>query len=105
MSARPKAVPPEVEPAPVKSQAQAAWEAIDLQGRVDRNPWGVIATAVGVGYVLGGGLFTPTTGRLIRLGVKLAAIPPVRDALIDAAEAAVDGILGGSEAAPVPTKE
>jgi hypothetical protein len=54
----------------------------------------MIAAALGVGYVLGGGLFTPTTARLLRLGMKLASIPLVRDQLLDVAEAAVDGVLG-----------
>jgi hypothetical protein len=72
---------------------------LDLKGRVDRNPYGMIAAAVGVGYVLGGGLFTPTTARLIRLGVRLAALPFVKDELLAMAENAVRGFQAGSEAA------
>jgi hypothetical protein len=54
-------------------------EALDIKGRVDRNPYGTVAAAIGIGYVLGGGLFTPLTGRLVRLGLgigmRLAVLP------------------------------
>jgi len=71
---------------------------LDLKGRVDRHPYGMMAAAVGVGYVLGGGLFTPTTARLIRLGVRLAALPFVKDELLAMAENAVRGFQAGSGA-------
>lgn len=67
---------------------------LDLRGRVQRHPYGMVLAALGVGYVLGGGLFTPTTGRIVRLGLKLAALPLVKDELIGMAEAAVDGLAG-----------
>ena len=55
---------------------------------------GCVALAFfGVGYLLGGGLFTRTTGRVVRLGLKIAAIPMVRDELLTLAESAVDGLL------------
>ena len=51
---------------------------IDIEGRVERNPYGMMAGAVGAGFVLGGGLFTPLTGRIagaaLRLGI-MAALP------------------------------
>ena len=68
--------------------------ALDLGGRVQRHPYGMMLAAMGVGYVLGGGLFTPLTGRIVRLGLKLAALPLVKDELIGMAEAAVDGLSG-----------
>jgi hypothetical protein len=68
--------------------------ALDLGGRVQRHPYGMMLAAVGVGYVLGGGLFTPFTARMVRLGLKLAALPLVKDELIGMAEAAVDGLTG-----------
>lgn len=71
---------------------------LDLKGRVDRNPYGMMAAALGVGYILGGGLFTPTTARLIRLGVRLAALPFVKDELLAMAENAVQGFQAGSRA-------
>ena len=51
---------------------------IDIDGRVERNPYGMIAGAVGAGFVLGGGLFTRLTGQIagaaLRIGV-MAALP------------------------------
>lgn len=69
-------------------------ESLDLRGRVQRHPYGMVLAAFGVGYVLGGGLFTPTTARAVRLAMKLAALPLVKDELIGMAEAAVDGMSG-----------
>jgi hypothetical protein len=68
-------------------------DAVGLTERVQQSPYGMVAAALGVGYVLGGGLFTPTTLRVLRLGMKLAAIPAVRDRLLDVAESAVDQVL------------
>ena len=57
-------------------------EALDIQGRVDRNPYGTVAAAIGIGYVLGGGLFTPLTGRIVRMGLavgmRLAVLPMLK---------------------------
>jgi hypothetical protein len=66
-------------------------ETLDLRGRVERNPYLMMAAAFGVGYVLGGGLFTRTTARFIKLGMRLAALPMVKDELLGMAEAAVRG--------------
>jgi len=79
-----------------KDAGQGLADAVDLKGRVDRNPYGMIAIALGAGYLLGGGLFTATTGRLFRLGLKVAAVPMVRDELLSFAENAIDGVLDQS---------
>jgi hypothetical protein len=68
-------------------------DAVGLTDNVERAPYAMIGAALGVGYVVGGGLFTPLTTRLIRMGMKLAAIPQVRDRLLDVAESAIDGVL------------
>lgn len=68
-------------------------DAVGLSEKVEQAPYAMIAAALGVGYVVGGGLFTSTTTRLVQLGMKLAAIPQVRDRLLDVAEAAIDGVL------------
>ena len=94
----------------IGSDAQQLWDdargavtdlqdTLDLKGRVERNPYLMMAAALGVGYVLGGGLFTRTTGRLLRLGVRLAALPMVKDELIGMAEAALKGVETGARMA------
>ncbi len=65
----------------VASQADSLTRAIDLRGRVHRNPIGMVLAAAGVGYVLGGGLFSPLTGRLVKIGIRLALIPLVKSQL------------------------
>ena len=39
------------------------------------NPFAVLAGAAGVGYLLGGGLFTPFTKRMLKFGAKALVIP------------------------------
>ncbi len=39
------------------------------------NPFAVLAAAAGVGYVLGGGLFSPFTKRILRIAMKGMIIP------------------------------
>jgi hypothetical protein len=65
---------------------------LDVQGRVNRNPYGMMAAAIGVGYILGGGLFTPLTARIVQLGIRLAALPLVKDELIAMAEGALNNL-------------
>ena len=90
----------------IGSEAQQLWsnartavsdlgQTLDIKGRVDRNPYGMIAAALGVGYVLGGGLFTPLTARILKLGVRLAMLPFVKDELLGMAEAALKGYEAG----------
>jgi len=53
-------------------------DVVDIEGRVERNPYGMIAGAVGAGFILGGGLFTRLTGQVagaaLRIGM-MAALP------------------------------
>ena len=63
---------------------------VDLRGRVQRNPIAMVCAAAGVGYLLGGGLFSPFTARLLKVGVRLAIIPLVKSQL-----AAVVGAVPG----------
>jgi hypothetical protein len=69
-------------------------ETLDVQGRVDRHPYGMILAAVGVGYVLGGGLFSGLTGRLLRLGFRVAALPFVKQELLHLAKGALQAAGG-----------
>jgi hypothetical protein len=78
-------------------------EKLDLQGRANRHPYGTVAAALGIGYVIGGGLFTPLTGRLVglavRLGLRLAVLPVIKDELQGLAESLTqhdeEGEVGG----------
>jgi hypothetical protein len=52
----------------------------DLAAIVDAHPVGALAAALGVGYVLGGGVFTRLTSRIVRLGLRLGiqlAVVPI----------------------------
>ena len=73
---------------------------LDIDRRVAEHPYGMIAAAVGVGYVLGGGFFTPLTARIlglgVRLGLRIAAIPLLEQELRGFAEAVV-GDAGDGE--------
>jgi hypothetical protein len=83
----------------VASQADSLTRAIDLRGRVQRHPIGMVAAAIGIGYVLGGGLFSPLTGRLVRVGVRLALIPLVKSQLsniVGSVEPMDEGATGSS---------
>jgi hypothetical protein len=53
-------------------------EALDIEGRLQRNPYGMVAGAVAVGFVLGGGLFTRLTAGIAGAGLRMglmAALP------------------------------
>jgi hypothetical protein len=78
----------------VTDSAHKAWDrtrgavselkrAAAIDERVGRNPYGSVAAALGIGYVLGGGLFTPLTSRIValglRIGVRLAVLPMLKD--------------------------
>jgi hypothetical protein len=59
-------------------------DSLDIQGRVERNPYGMVAGALGIGYVLGGGLFTRLTERIagaaLRTGL-MAVLPRIEKEL------------------------
>jgi uncharacterized membrane protein YhaH (DUF805 family) len=54
----------------------------DIEGRVERNPYWMVAGALGAGFILGGGLFTRMTGRIagaaLRIGL-MAALPRLQE--------------------------
>jgi len=75
------------------SEAQGAVqhfkESLDVTGRVERHPYGMMLAAVGVGYLLGGGLFSRLTGGLLRIGLRVAALPIVKEELMLMAKSAL----------------
>lgn len=54
---------------------------LDIDGRVNRSPYSMMAAAAGTGYVLGGGLFSQLTTRILnlslRVGLRLAVASPL----------------------------
>ena len=85
----------------VSDTAQQAWSrtrdaitdfkgTLDVDGRVQRSPYGTVAAALGIGYVLGGGIFSPLTARIlglgVRIGLRLAVLPMLKDELSGLAE-------------------
>lgn len=64
-----------------------------VEGQVARSPYVTLAAAVGVGYVLGGGLFTPFTARVVRgalgLGLRVAVLPLLQQELAVVAQEAL----------------
>jgi hypothetical protein len=105
----------------VNDSAHKAWDrtrgavselkrAAAIEERVNRNPYGSIAAAVGIGYVLGGGIFTPLTSRIValglRIGIRLAVLPMLKDEISVLADALggeggeVKGRRGGKAAKP-----
>ncbi|SRR5216684_841772 len=77
-------------------------DSLDLRSRVERHPYGMLLAAAAAGYILGGGLFTSLTGKLVRLGLRLAAVPLVKDELINLAQSALSGLGVTEEAQEEP---
>jgi hypothetical protein len=73
----------------------------DVRERVQEQPVKTLALALGAGFVVGGGLFTPLTGRLfytgLRMALRLAALPLVREELTALVETISDRGRGEQE--------
>ncbi len=63
---------------PENSLVELVRDVVDIEGRVERHPYGMLAGAMGAGFILGGGLFTRLAERVVgtalRIGV-MAALP------------------------------
>ncbi|MCL2011361.1 MAG: hypothetical protein FWG75_01025 [Cystobacterineae bacterium] len=57
-----------------------------LRENVRMRPYASLALAFGAGYVLGGGLNSRMTVRVLGLGLKVAMLPFVQDKLLNAAD-------------------
>jgi predicted lysophospholipase L1 biosynthesis ABC-type transport system permease subunit len=57
-----------------------------VERRLERSPYGTVAAALGIGYVLGGGVFSPLTARALglglRLGLRLVVLPILTEQLV-----------------------
>ena len=60
----------------------------DLGPVVQEHPFRTVLIAAGVGYVLGGGLFTPLTGTLVRVGARAMLLPFLRSQITNLAAGA-----------------
>jgi hypothetical protein len=83
----------------VRSTAEDLGHAFDVRRRVRRRPYAFLVAAAGVGYVLGGGLFTRTTARLLGVAGRVAALPVIRSELIGLAEAVLTGAAHSQDSA------
>jgi pilus assembly protein TadC len=63
------------------STAAELYERLDIARQIQEHPYRTLAVAAGVGYVLGGGLFTPLTGTLVRLGSRAMLLPVMQAAM------------------------
>ncbi len=83
----------------VRTTAADLGNAFDVRRRVRRHPYAMVAAALGVGYVLGGGLFSRTTARLLGVAGRVAALPLIRGELIGLAEAVLSGSADSEDTA------
>jgi len=51
------------------------YERIDLRREMEEHPYRTLGIAAGIGYVLGGGLFTGFTRRMVGLGARVLLLP------------------------------
>lgn len=63
----------------------------------DRNPYAVLGAAAGFGYVLGGGLLSPFTKRLTRMGMKALVLPVALSQLRELTHESGDGLPENGE--------
>lgn len=60
-----------------QSYVKSLQEDNPLQQTYQKNPYAVLAGAAGIGYLLGGGLRTPFTRRIVKMGMRAVLIPLV----------------------------
>lgn len=70
----------------VADAAGKAADRIAITRRLREEPVKTLALAFGVGYVAGGGFFTPTTGRFLKLATRLWLLPALRRELTNQQE-------------------
>lgn len=81
----------------VNAAVNSAANRLGLADQVAKNPYGVAAAALAIGYFVGGGLFTRTTARLIQFGAHLSTLPVIRNRFLEVAERAVDVVIDQSK--------
>jgi hypothetical protein len=69
-------------------------DTLDLEAQLARHPYAMVVGAVGLGFVLGGGLFTRLTARIVGAGLRVAvtaAMPLLEAHLVDGGAAGAAG--------------
>lgn len=51
------------------------YERIDLRREMEEHPYRTLGIAAGIGYVVGGGLFTGFTRRVLGMGARILLVP------------------------------
>jgi hypothetical protein len=74
-----------------QSVVAQAVTSLDIRGRMTRHPYQTLLIAAGVGYVLGGGLFTRLTANVFRVGMRVGGHPLVQRELFGVAQALLRG--------------
>jgi hypothetical protein len=87
----------------------AATALSDLGELVDAHPVATVLAALGIGYAVGGGIFTSLTRRLlgtgVRLGMQLAVLPALESQIADLASDLGKSLHGGRDAETSPPHE
>ena len=76
----------EANTSPFESAGRALRETFDIHERLRRNPYSMVAGAGGIGFVLGGGLFTRLAARMLGTGLRIglmAALPVLQKGIVD----------------------
>jgi hypothetical protein len=83
-----------------KSLLALVKDIVDIEGRVERNPYGMVGGALGAGFILGGGLFTRFSGHIVntalRIGV-MAALPRLEKEFVSYLGRTADVAIPSSE--------
>lgn len=87
----------------VVEAVQRARERLELDRRIQENPWLVLGLAAGAGFVLGGGLW-PALRPVVRSAAR-AALSPANLLAVAAAIGAMKAARGGAGAAAGPDTE
>ncbi len=80
-----------------RGAAEDLSQTLNVRSRVDKHPYLMLAAAAGVGYFLGGGLFTSFTAKLAGIGIQVAAITFLKHELANVAEGAFAGFSSRSK--------
>jgi hypothetical protein len=89
----------EANASPIESAGRALRETFDIQERLRRNPYAMVAGAVGLGFVLGGGLFTRLAAKILGTGLRLGlmvALPVLQKGIV---------LHGNPERVPMPSRD